>query len=241
LRLENEAALKVKAELEQEFKDKQEADAYQTEQAKLAFDAASAAIDKRKADKDLEAAQDRQRIQDTLAIAQASNQSLQGLSDLFFAVKSRNLKKGSAEELEMAKKQFNINKALSLSAAIVSGIQAVQNSLAVSPLTILGVPNPGAIAAFIATAVTSAANVAKIAASKFNGSGGGSMPAISAPTVGTTPTINAPSQSTTSLNPDGSVRSTNTTPTSIKAYVVETEITGTQNQVSHIENLARHE
>jgi len=67
------------------------------------------------------------------------------------------------------------------------------------------------------------------------------MPAISAPTVGTTPTINAPSQSTTSLNPDGSVRSTNTTPTSIKAYVVETEITGTQNQVSHIENLARHE
>jgi len=131
LRLENEAALKVKAELEQEFKDKQEADAYQTEQAKLAFDAASAAIDKRKADKDLEAAQDRQRIQDTLAIAQASNQSLQGLSDLFFAVKSRNLKKGSAEELEMAKKQFNINKALSLSAAIVSGIQAVQNSLAV--------------------------------------------------------------------------------------------------------------
>ena len=241
LRLENEAALKVKAELDQEFKDKLAVEAYQLEQSKLAFQAASDAIDKRKADKDLEAAQDRQRIQDTLDIAKLSNDSLQGLSDIFFAVKSRNLKKGSKEELEMAKKQFNINKALSLSAAIVSGIQAVQNSLAVSPLTILGVPNPGGIAAFIATTITSAANVAKIAASKFNVSGGGSMPTVSAPSVGSTPTINAPSQSTTSLNPDGSVRTNNTSPTSIKAYVVETEITGTQNQVSQIENLARHE
>lgn len=241
LRLENEAALKVKAELDQEFKDKLAVEAYQLEQSKLAFQAASDAIDKRKADKDLEAAQDRQRIQDTLDIAKLSNDSLQGLSDIFFAVKSRNLKKGSKEELEMAKKQFNINKALSLSAAIVSGIQAVQNSLAVSPLTILGVPNPGGIAAFIATTITSAANVAKIAASKFNVSGGGSMPTVSAPSVGSTPTINAPSQSTTSLNPDGSVRTNNTAPTSIKAYVVETEITGTQNQVSQIENLARHE
>jgi hypothetical protein len=239
LRLENEAALKVKAELEQEFKDKQEADAYQTEQAKLAFNAASAAIDKRKADKDLEAAQDRQRIQDTLAIAKNSNDALQGLSDLFFSIKMANTKKGSKEEEEAAKKQFKINKALQLSNALITGVSSILAITSVPDFT-LGIATAVRIGAQVAL---NAASIAKIAAVQYNaggGGGGGSMPAISAPTVGTTPTINAPSQSTTSLNPDGSVRSTNTTPTSIKAYVVETEITGTQNQVSQIENLAKH-
>lgn len=233
LRIENESALKVKAELEQEFKDKQEADAYQTEQAKLAFDAANLAFDERKAKRDQEAAEDAQRLQNNFAVAKASNDSLQGLSDLFFSVKSRNLKKGSAEELAMAKKQFQINKGLSISSAIISGLQGVINAT--------NAPFPLNIALPIAVGLTSAAGVAKIASTTFNaGASGGSMPTVSAPTVGSTPTINAPSQSTTSLNPDGSVRSKNTTPTSIKAYVVETEITGTQNQVSQIENLAKH-
>ena len=234
LRIENESALKVKAELEQEFKDKLAVEAYQLEQSKLAFQAASDSIDKRKAAKDLEAAEDAQRLQNNFAVAKATNDSLTGLSDLFFAVKGRNLKKGSAEELAMAKKQFNINKGLSISSAIISGLQGVINAT--------NAPFPLNIAMPIAVGLTSAAGIAKIASTKFNdGGAGGSMPTVSAPSVGSTPTINAPSQSTTSLNPDGSVRTNNTAPTSIKAYVVETEITGTQNQVSQIENLAQHE
>ena len=234
LRIENESALKVKAELEQEFKDKLAVEAYQLEQSKLAFQAASDSIDKRKAAKDLEAAEDAQRLQNNFAVAKATNDSLTGLSDLFFAVKGRNLKKGSAEELAMAKKQFNINKGLSISSAIISGLQGVINAT--------NAPFPLNIAMPIAVGLTSAAGIAKIASTKFNdGGAGGSMPTVSAPSVGSTPTINAPSQSTTSLNPDGSVRTNNTAPTSIKAYVVETEITGTQNQVSQIENLAKHE
>ena len=204
------------------------------EQSKLAFQAASDSIDKRKAAKDLEAAEDAQRLQNNFAVAKATNDSLTGLSDLFFAVKGRNLKKGSAEELAMAKKQFNINKGLSISSAIISGLQGVINAT--------NAPFPLNIAMPIAVGLTSAAGIAKIASTKFNdGGAGGSMPTVSAPSVGSTPTINAPSQSTTSLNPDGSVRTNNTAPTSIKAYVVETEITGTQNQVSQIENLAKHE
>jgi len=240
LRLENEAALKVKAELDQEFKDKLAVEAYQLEQSKLAFQAASDDIDKRKAAKDLEAAQDRQRIQDTLNIAKNSTDALQGLSDLFFSIKMANAKKGSKEEEEAAKKQFKINKALQLSNALITGVSSILAITSVPDFT-LGIATAIRIGAQVAL---NAASIAKIAAVQYNaggGGGGGSMAPISAPNVGTTPTINAPSQSTTSLNPDGSVRSTNTTPTSIKAYVVETEITGTQNQVSQIENLARHE
>jgi hypothetical protein len=180
------------------------------------------------------------KFDEDVKLAQATNQSLQGLSDIFFSVKSRNLKKGSKEELEMAKKQFNINKALSLSAAIVSGIQAVQNSLAVSPLTVLGVPNPGAIAALIATGVTSAANVAKIAASKFQesgtgGGGAGSIPSITAPSTGAAPTINAPSSGTTSLNPDGTVNNQQGNNGSLRAFVVETDISTSQRRVNSLE------
>lgn len=231
-RIVDEAAIRTKEELDQEFKDKQLADAFQAEQRQLAFDAENAAFDQRKAKKEQEAVEDAQRLQNNFAVAKASNDSLQGLSDLFFAVKGRNLKKGSAEELAMAKKQFQINKGLSISSAIISGLQGVINAT--------NAPFPLNIAMPIAVGLTSAAGIAKIASTKFNdGGAGGSMPAISAPNVGSAPTINAPSQSTTSLNPDGSVRSTNTTQPMIKAYVVETEITGTQNQVSQIENSAK--
>lgn len=180
-----------------------------------------------------------EKFDEDIKLAQNTNQSLQGLSDLFFAVKSSNLKKGSKEELEMAKKQFNINKALSLSSAIISGIQAVQNSITVSPLTIGGIPNPFAIAALIATGVTSAANVAKIAASKFkeSGTGGGeagTIPTITAPSTGDAPAINAPSQSITSLNPDGTVKNQSNNG-SVRAFVVETDISTSQRRVNSIE------
>ena len=66
------------------------------------------------------------------------------------------------------------------------------------------------------------------------------MPTISAPSVGSAPSINAPSQSTTSLNPDGTVRSTNNTQPTLKAYVVETEVTGMQNKINHLEQSAKH-
>lgn len=232
-RIVDEAAIRTKEELDKEFKDKQVADAYQQEQKQLAFDAENLAFDQRKAKKEQEAVEDAQRLQNNFAVAKASNDSLQGLSDLFFAVKGRNLKKGSAEELAMAKKQFNINKGLSISSAIISGLQGVINAT--------NAPFPLNIAMPIAVGLTSAAGIAKIASTKFNdGGAGGSMPTISAPSVGSAPSINAPSQSTTSLNPDGSVRSNSTPQTTIKAYVVETEITGTQNQVSQIENSAKH-
>lgn len=173
------------------------------------------------------------RMQNSFAVAKATNDSLQGLSDLFFAIKGRNLKKGSAEEMAMAKKQFKINKGLSISSAIISGLQGV--------IAATSAPFPLNIALPIAVGLTAAAGVAKIASTKFNdGGAGGSVPTIAAPNVGSVPTINAPSQSTTSLNPDGSVRATNAPPTTIKAYVVETEITGTQNNVQQIESSAKH-
>ena len=170
------------------------------------------------------------KFDEDVKLAQATNQSLQGLSDIFFAVKSRNLKKGSKEELEMAKKQFNINKALSISSAIISGLQGVINAT--------NSPFPLNIALPIAVGLTSAAGVAKIAATKFNESGtagGGSVAEIVAPVTGTAPTINAPSSGTTSLNPDGTVNNQQGNNGSLRAFVVETDISTSQRRVNSLE------
>jgi hypothetical protein len=109
-------------------------------------------------------------------------QAGQQLSDMYFLFKSKNLKKGSKEEEEMARKAFEVNKALQLSTAVVSGFQAVQGAYAtaqLSPITTVFPAYPFIQAAL--AGVTSAANIAKIAASKFSSSGGGDMGGGGAP------------------------------------------------------------
>lgn len=120
-------------------------------------------------DKQNEKDADAARLQATIDGLNAAQQ----VTDLFFAFKSSKLKKGSAEELENAKKGFQVNKALQLASATLSGFQAVQNAFTtanLSPIT-LAFPAYPFIQAGLA-GVFSAANIAKIAASKFEGGGG---------------------------------------------------------------------
>jgi hypothetical protein len=173
-----------------------------------------------------------------LKLAEQSNQAIQNLGDIAFANKMSKVKKGSKEEEELAKKQFKFNKALQLSGAIVDAGKAITASLAASPLTVLGVPNPGSIAALVATAAVSATNIAKIASTQFTSTGGGG---------GNTPTIpSASSSSTTAAAPSfslfgqgndannvGAPQDSQTSIT-VNAVVSETELTNTQNKVAQI-------
>jgi len=58
-----------------------------------------------------------------IGAAQDLNNALQGLSDAYFAFKTENLKKGSQAELDAAKKQFKINKGLSIVNALIHGAE----------------------------------------------------------------------------------------------------------------------
>ena len=132
-----------------------------------------------------EAADDARRkiaIDKTVAAFDGGVQAISDLSETVFAIKSMMHKKGSKEDLKAAKAQFQVNKAMQLSAAVSDGYKAVQASLAASPLTVLGVPNPAAIAALAFTGISAAKNIAKIAASKFQGGGSGGA-SISAPSL----------------------------------------------------------
>jgi hypothetical protein len=114
--------------------------------------------------------------------------AIANLSNVIFDIKKSNLEKGSAAEEQAAKKQFKINKALQLSGAIIDGVKAISASLAQSPIAIGTAPNPAGIASLAFAAVTSAANIAKIAASRFQSIGGGGS--VGAPSVPSIPDAN---------------------------------------------------
>ena len=178
-----------------------------------------------------------------LEIAQKSNDSLQSLSDLYFSVKMANLEKGSAAELKAAKQQFKINKALAITTGIISTISGVINALTAKS----SLPEPYAtilrVVSAVAVGAAGAANVAKISAQQFStgggggGGGGGAMASLSSASGGVA--LEPPSSGSTSLNADGTIKAAigNAQPT-IKAVVVETDITTSQKRVNTIEERA---
>ena len=179
-------------------------------------------------------------------IAQNSINSLQGLSDMYFLFKTKNLEKGSAEELKQAKRQFDINKGLQIASATIAGIQGVQNALSATSI----LPEPLAtafrISNAIAVGVASAANIAKIAASQFSvgggasGGGGAATPA-SAP-IPSPPTVNTPGANVegTRFDQEGNKINNNQTPMiQVNATVGVDEITAKSNRVQVLENQSK--
>jgi len=194
--------------------------------------------DKIKADIQNEKDADAARLQATIDGLNAA----QAVTDLFFAFKSSKLKKGSAEELENAKKAFQVNKGLQLANATLSGVQAVQNAFTtanLSPIT-LAFPAYPFIQAGLA-GVFSAVNIAKIAASKFEGgagspstpSGGGGGASIPAP-----PTISNQNANVegTQFDENGKrIGSKNDNTINVVATVGVDEITAKTNRVNVLE------
>ena len=126
-----------------------------------------------------------------------------------------------ATGLVNAKQSFNIAKALNITEATINGIQAVQKTLATGG--VLATPLA------IAMGVTTAANVAKIAAQKFNatasaGAGGGGASIPSLPTT-------EPRANTTNLS---DIIGQQNNP--VKAYVVATDVANATEANKKIKN-----
>lgn len=157
-------------------------------------------------------------------------QSAQNLSDIYFTIKSAKVKKGSKEEQDLARKQFDINKKLNLAMATINAVQAIQAIMATA-VDPTGITTALRIAA---SATLSAVNIAKIATAQFDSGAG--APTAEAPTsIPSAPTSQAPAiygpgqgQSTTfSGNQNNSFAP-------VKAYVVETENRSTTNRVNKL-------
>ena len=173
--------------------------------------------------------------------AQKGATAVQGISDVLFAFKKNKAEKGSKEEEAIARKQFKVNKALQLGMAVIDGFKSITTSLAQAPIAIGPIPNPAGIASLAFAAITTATNIAKIAASKFESS--------SAPTPPATPDVagggGEGGTAASSFSPtqffglgQGSAQGGGNGAGATKVYVTETDITNTQNKVKVIENRA---
>lgn len=136
----------------------------------------------RDADAVREEERQRKSFDNKVQIAQDYASSVNGLAQDIFAIADNIGKQDDASKEKRARRQFNINKILQSGMAVVSGIQAVQNTFATASASPITAVNPAYpfIQAGIAGTV-SAVNVAKIATSSYGGGGGGS---ISAPSSG---------------------------------------------------------
>lgn len=173
--------------------------------------------------------------------------AVNNLAETVFTLSNRFGKQDEASKEKRAKRQFQIQKAMQLSMAIIDGFKAANASLAASPLTVLGVPNPGAIAAFAFAITTSLANVAKIASTQYGsksgspagGGGGASDGGGGAAAGGGAPSFSlfgqGNNQNTTGAAKDVENKSNQLT---VKAIVVESDVTSTQNKVKKMQENA---
>ncbi len=171
-----------------------------------------------------------------LQIATQTLNSLSSLNDLFYTISQASGKKDLKQREKNAKAAFGINKALTISSTVITGIFGVQAALTPDPKGLI--PEPFATALRIANAASigaaAIANVAKIAATKFDstsfnagggdgagGAGGAAGP--QQPATFTAPQFFGLGNQT---NPNGGNQ-----PSPLQVYVLENDITNTQNNV----------
>ena len=161
-----------------------------------------------------------------------SLQAAQGLSDIYFTIKSAKVKGDAAKEEALARKQFNIQKAFNLAKVGMDGYMAISNIIATTPKVDFGVSTGILLAA---SAISTAANLAKIGAAQFEGGGGAAAAspesAVSIPsTTSQAPSIYGPGQGQSTTFSGN--QNNNFAP--VKAYVVETENRSTTNRVNKL-------
>jgi hypothetical protein len=167
------------------------------------------------------------------AKVQAASQGFaaaKGLSEVYFAGQLARAKGNQAEELKIRKKMFEVDKAFSVARAVIDGIRSVQAALTIPP--------PAGYILAAANGVLAAVNIAKIASAKFDGGGSTGGGDISVPStsvnIPSPPPPAPPNQPNTLLDGQGN-NLTRQQPITVRAIVVETDITDSQNRVGKLQ------
>jgi len=199
---------------------------------------------------DIEIADEKKKADEKIAIRKAvldtTIAGLQSMSDLNSLVSdiAMNRAEGDQKKQEQIQRRaFNINKALQLGIATVSGYLAVQSAYQTglaSPVTAVNPAYPFIQAGL--AGLNSAVNIAKIASAKFKG-GAGSMPKPSSGGAGASAGASASSFAIsddtssvqTQLNADGTQAGANG---QTQVVVVETDITTAVNNVAQINEVS---
>ena len=165
-----------------------------------------------------------------IELAGQSLNAFNSLADTVFSNRMSKVKKGSKEEEALAKKQFKFQKASQIAAATIDTAKAITAAISANPF-----PSPTLPIAISLASVTGAAQIAKIAATKFE-SGGSTTPDTTTPSVGGGGAESQPAQ----FNPLASSflqeRPEQITP---RAYVLASDVASAAEVRENVADLAR--
>lgn len=170
--------------------------------------------------------------------------AVNNLAETAFTIADRFGKQDEVSKEKRAKKMFQVQKAMQLSMAVIDGFKAANTSLAAAPLAFGVVPNPIGIASLAFAVTTSLANIAKIASTQYGSKGGGGGGGGTPPSVGGTPDASTGGTPSFSLFGQGNNMNTTSAPKdqetslTVKAVVVESDVTSTQNKVKKMQENA---
>jgi hypothetical protein len=195
-------------------------------------------------------AEERAEFERKVKIAEDYAGTVNNLAETAFTISNRFGKQDEESKEKRAKRQFQVAKALQLSMAILDGYKSITAFFASNSLTVAGIPNPGAIASFALTLSSVVANVAKIASTQYGakngnpaggGAGGSSAPmgGGATPNTGGTPSFSLFGQGN-NMNTTGAAQDVenNNNQLTVKAVVVESDVTSTQNKVKKMQENA---
>ena len=121
---------------------------------------------------------DTEAAEKSIEIAEQGLAAFNSINDAVFANKMSKVKKGSKEEEALAKKQFKFQKAGQIAAASIDTAKAITAAIAANPF-----PSPTLPISIALASATGAAQIAKIASTKFEGGGGGAE-STTTPSIG---------------------------------------------------------
>jgi hypothetical protein len=211
----------------------------------IAEDTAKKIADINQKYRDEELQKEKEKRDSQIKIAEDYANSINNLAETAFVLAERFGKQDEVSKEKRAKRQFAVQKAMQLSLAIIDGFKAAQASIAqFPPVTPIG------IAALVATISASVANVAKIASTQYGskssggGGGGGGSTDVSTMAGNANAGGGAPSFSLfgqgNNMNTTGGPQDVenNNNQLTVKAVVVESDVTSTQNKVKKMQENA---
>jgi hypothetical protein len=179
--------------------------------------------------KELDASQklEEQKKQQRIQLAEQGFSALSALGDAYFSTQLANVQKGSKAELDLKKKQFAFNKKMQIGGAIMDTAKAITAAIAANPF-----PSPTLPVSIALASITGAAQIAKIASTKFDG-GGGSGGGVNIPTTGADGTT-APSPANFAF-----LQNQPNQQPPLQAYVVGTQVSSNLEAQQLIQNQSR--
>jgi hypothetical protein len=179
--------------------------------------------------KELDASQklEEQKKQQRIQLAEQGFSALSALGDAYFSSQLANVQAGSKAELDLKKKQFAFNKKMQIGGAIMDTAKAITAAIAANPF-----PSPTLPVSIALASITGAAQIAKIASTKFDGGGGGSG-GVNIPTTGADGTT-APSPANFAF-----LQNQPNQQPPLQAYVVGTQVSSNLEAQQLIQNQSR--